>query len=46
MNATSVDFNRFIVDNEHTRIENIDFGELYFGEKREFKGFLVNNTPK
>ena len=45
VNATGVDFNIFLIDQQGTRTELVDFRELYFGQKREISGFLVNNTP-
>lgn len=45
VSATAVDYNRFMVDQNGTRSEIFDFGDLYIGQKKEFKGFLVNNTP-
>ena len=45
VNATSVDFNIFMIEENGTRTEDIKFDELYFGQKKVINGFLVNNTP-
>lgn len=46
VNATSVEFNRFIIDEGGNITRSIDFGEVYFGQLKEVRTFLVNNTPK
>lgn len=46
LSGTSVEFNKFLVDENGGRIDSIDFGTTYFGQLKEIKGFLVNNTPE
>jgi len=46
VNATSVDFLKFIVDDEGNELSRVEFGDVFFGDKKEIKGFLVNNAPK
>jgi len=46
INATSVEFNRFIIDEGGNLTRSLDFGTVYFGQQKEIKTFLVNNTPK
>lgn len=46
VNATSVEFLKFIVDTDGNELSKVDFGSVFFGQKREIKGFLVNNSPK
>jgi hypothetical protein len=46
VNATSVEFLKFIVDTEGNELAKVDFGSVFFGQKKELRGFLVNNSPK
>ena len=46
LTGTSVEFNKFLVDENGGRIDNIDFGPTYFGQRKEIRSFLVNNTPE
>ena len=46
INATSVEFNRFLIDEAGNLTRSLDFGNVYFGQQKEIKTFLVNNTPK
>lgn len=46
VNATSVEFLKFIVDTDGNELTKVDFGSVFFGQKREIKGFLVNNSPR
>lgn len=43
--ATSIDFAKFLIDRNGAKIETIDFGPTYFGQRKEIKTFLINNTP-
>ncbi|KAL4497051.1 hypothetical protein ABPG72_002207 [Tetrahymena utriculariae] len=45
VNATPVEFNKFLIDDQGNSTSTFDFEETYFGEKKVIKGFLVNNTP-
>jgi hypothetical protein len=45
VNATAVEFLKFIIDENGNELNRVDFGEVFFGQKTEFKGFLVNNSP-
>ena len=46
VNATVVEYNRFVVDKTGGTSSNINFGNMYFGEHREVDSILVNNTPE
>lgn len=46
VNATSVEFTRFIIDDNGSQVSQFDFGTFYYGEKKTIVGYLVNNTPK
>ncbi len=46
INGTSVEYNRCIIDQNGTVAKNLNFGSLYYGEKKEISTFLINNTPK
>lgn len=46
VSATSVEFNRFLIDLSGNLTRNLDFGNVYFGQQKEIRTFLVNNTPK
>ena len=46
VNATSVEFQRFVIDEGGNELSKVDFGEVFFGQRNEIKGFLVNNSPK
>ena len=46
VNATSVEFLKFIVDTDGNEMSKVEFGEVFFGQRREIKGYLVNNSPK
>ena len=45
VSATSVEFNRFIINESGAKTDNFNFGNMYFGQNKEIKAFLVNNTP-
>ena len=45
VNATAVEFLKFIIDENGNELNRVDFGEVFFGQKTELKGFLVNNSP-
>ena len=36
----------FLMPQTKSNIQQINFGELYFGQQRSFKGLLINNGPK
>lgn len=44
--GTSVEYNKILVDEHGTKIDSIDFGATYFGQKKEIRAILVNNTPE
>lgn len=46
MNATSVEFNRFIIDENGIQSNLLEFGSMYFGGTKTLEAYLVNNTPK
>lgn len=43
--ATSVEYNRFIINESGAKTDSFNFGSMYFGQGKEIKAFLVNNTP-
>jgi hypothetical protein len=46
VNATSVEFNRFLIDENGNQTASIDFGGMFLGQLKEIDAYLVNNTPK
>jgi len=46
VNAISVQFNRFLIDETGAPLESIEFGLMYFGDTREKVAYLFNHTPK
>ncbi|EGR27619.1 hypothetical protein IMG5_193180 [Ichthyophthirius multifiliis] len=46
VNATSVKFMKFIIDQTGLDVTSFDFGTFYYGMKKQIVGYLVNNTPK
>ena len=46
INATSVDYNRFVIDQNGDQISIVDFDYMYYGEQKDIETILVNNTPK
>jgi len=46
VSATSVDFYIFLIDEQGAQNHNYDFGSVYFGQLKEIKAYLVNNTPQ
>lgn len=46
MNATSVEFNRFLIDENGMSTTMIEFGSIYFGQSKEIEAYFINNTPK
>ena len=46
VNATSVEFNRFLIDENGNLTRSLDFGTVYYGQQKEINTFLVNNTPQ
>jgi hypothetical protein len=46
VNATSVEFLKFVVDTDGNELSKVDFGNVFFGQKKELRGYLVNNSPK
>ncbi len=45
ISATSVEFNRFIINECGAKTDSFNFGNMYFGQNKEIKAFMVNNTP-
>jgi len=41
-----VEFTKFIINQNGSKIDQQDFGTFYFGDIRKFNCYLVNNTPK
>jgi hypothetical protein len=46
INATCVEFLRFIINEEGEELNKIDFGKVLFGEKKKITGHLINNSPE
>lgn len=46
ISATSVEYNKFIINESGAKTDNFNFGPMYFGQNKEIKAFLVNNTPQ
>ena len=46
VNATCVEFLRFIINEDGEELSKIDFGTILYGEKSKLKGHLVNNSPE
>lgn len=46
VNATCVEFLRFIINEEGEELTKIDFGSVLFGKKKQLTGHLVNNSPE
>ena len=46
LTMTSVEFNKFLTDENGGRIDSIDFGPTYFGQRKELRTTLINNTPE
>ena len=46
VNATCVEFLRFIIDEEGEVLNKIDFGTILYGQKQKLTGHLVNNSPE
>lgn len=45
INATAVEFMKFIIDENGNELSKVDFGEVFYGQKSEAKGYMVNNSP-
>lgn len=45
VNATVIDYNRVIIDRSGGEIKQLDFGNVYFGERKEIETNIVNNSP-
>lgn len=46
INATSIEFTRFLIDENGTQTNQLDFGTTYYGQLKTVETYLVNNTPK
>jgi hypothetical protein len=46
VNATCVEFLRFIINEEGEELSKIEFGTVLFGQKKKLSGHLVNNSPE
>lgn len=46
VNATCVEFLRFIINEEGEDLRDINFGTVLFGQKKILTGHLVNNSPE
>lgn len=46
INATAVEYMKFIIDENGNELSRVDFNEVFFGQKSELKGYIVNNSPE
>ena len=46
VNATCVEFMKFIIDDQGEEINKMDFDTVIFGGKKSLQGYLVNNSPE
>jgi hypothetical protein len=46
INATSIEFTRFLIDENGTQSTLFDFGTTYYGQSKDIETYLVNNTPR
>lgn len=46
VNATCVEFLRFIINEEGEDLRDINFGTVLYGQKKKLTGHLVNNSPE
>ena len=46
VNATCVEFLRFIINEEGEELNKIEFGTVLFGQRKKITGHLVNNSPE
>lgn len=46
ISATSIEYSRFLTNEHGGKIESLDFGKMLYGEKKEIRAILVNNTPE
>lgn len=46
INATSIEFTRFLIDENGTQTTQFDFGTTYYGQTKDVETYLVNNTPR
>lgn len=46
VNATSIEFSRFLIDENGNQCSQLDFGLTYYGQQKKIESYLVNNTPK
>ena len=46
ISATSIEYSRFLTNEYGGKIESLDFGRMLYGEKKEIRAILVNNTPE
>ncbi|KAM3144881.1 hypothetical protein pb186bvf_002886, partial [Paramecium bursaria] len=46
INATSIEFTRFLIDENGVQSNFFDFGTIYYGQSKQLETYLVNNTPK
>lgn len=46
VNATCVEYLRFIINDQGEELTKLDFGTVLFGAKKKMRGYLVNNSPE
>lgn len=46
INATAVDFMQFVIDKDGKELKEVNFGAILFGQGKNKKGYLVNNSPQ
>ncbi|CAD8106047.1 unnamed protein product [Paramecium primaurelia] len=46
INATSIEFTRFLIDQNGTQSNHFNFGTMFYGQQKQIEAYLINNTPK
>ena len=46
VNATCVEFLKFIINDKGEELNKLDFGTVLFGQRKKILGYLVNNSPE
>lgn len=46
VNATCVEFLKFIINDKGEELTSLEFGTVLFGQRKKLLGYLVNNSPE
>ncbi|CAD8120828.1 unnamed protein product [Paramecium sonneborni] len=46
INATSIQFTRFLIDQNGTQSNTFHFGTMFYGQQKQIEAYLINNTPR